>query len=436
MSLNTKQPANYKPTIFRKTLLVVFVPLAIGISGLLLLHQLWLHTERLAAATRQQTEFVRALDLALHGWGDAGTAVMGDLFFNDPASQALFEESVAEMKRRFARLKTLPASLNKQDALAKLESLIDQDILLIKTLPRLGSPDRAEESLKLVKTEQMLAKVVDLRTEIRQILDNEWQTLRKAGWLEDRSTKLMELAVALVAAINVAIGFLLALGASRFFNRRLQSVVENARQLPDATNPERTAEGDDEIAYLDKVINEAHQQLRAARDHRQAIISMVAHDMCSPLAAALIYLKLAEDANVPPAHSDQPTSSENTTRSDNTVLQDTAGSAHSEVSDWGPPPVRQIQRLRTGTALPVRQVQWFHQARRALPAQGALQDLRKDCNLPQTLCLGSSKNCEHSCNAKRMKAKKRQHHLPSSASTQNPPAAPTAVYSEKLCSSL
>jgi len=56
--------------------------------------------------------------------------------------------------------------------------------------------------------------------------------------------------------------------------------------------------GDDELAYLDKVLAETARLLRSAEEHRQAIIGMVAHDLRSPLMAAQASLEMFEEIGI------------------------------------------------------------------------------------------------------------------------------------------
>ncbi len=67
--------------------------------------------------------------------------------------------------------------------------------------------------------------------------------------------------------------------------RRLKVVLKNASRLPTLQTLELPLEGSDEFSELDMAIHEAFNRLQLGRDFRGNVMSMVAHDLRSPLAS-------------------------------------------------------------------------------------------------------------------------------------------------------
>lgn len=81
---------------------------------------------------------------------------------------------------------------------------------------------------------------------------------------------------------------------SREITDRLKVVVENAQRLPLREKLNQPLTGNDEIAYLDSVLHGAHDRLEQSAQFRKNLLEMVAHDMCSPLAAVNLSLAILQ----------------------------------------------------------------------------------------------------------------------------------------------
>lgn len=86
---------------------------------------------------------------------------------------------------------------------------------------------------------------------------------------------------------------------SREITERLKIVVENAQRLPLREKLNQPVSGSDEIAYLDYVLHEAHDRLEHSAQFRKSLLEMVAHDMCSPLAAVNLSLAILQKEQEP-----------------------------------------------------------------------------------------------------------------------------------------
>lgn len=81
---------------------------------------------------------------------------------------------------------------------------------------------------------------------------------------------------------------------SRAIIDRLKVVVENAMRLPLREKLNAPVSGSDEIASLDLVLHQAAEKLEQSAQFRKHLLEMVAHDMCSPLAAVNLSLAILQ----------------------------------------------------------------------------------------------------------------------------------------------
>lgn len=148
------------------------------------------------------------------------------------------------------QVSALMTQQNKEISFEKQEELTRRDLLLDQ-----------QELLKL--SEKELAKRTHVQTEIY---------------------------VGMVANLVFATILIVLFGQN--VTRRLNVLVEHARMLPRKEPVEATVSGDDELAYLDTVLQGTSSSLIESMEHRRAVMQMVAHDMRSPLMAAQASIEL------------------------------------------------------------------------------------------------------------------------------------------------
>ncbi len=97
--------------------------------------------------------------------------------------------------------------------------------------------------------------------------------------LRDRQRQILLIGLSL----NVGLAFALALFFSRGVVVRLQVLTDNTRRLSEGRPLAEILPGSDEIAGLDKVFHEMADALALAAEQKQEIMSMVTHDLRTPL---------------------------------------------------------------------------------------------------------------------------------------------------------
>ncbi|CAN5373873.1 hypothetical protein BH10CYA1_BH10CYA1_20360 [soil metagenome] len=93
-------------------------------------------------------------------------------------------------------------------------------------------------------------------------------------------------------AANLLFATLLIVVFSQSVAKRLNILVEHARSLPKREPIVSSVSGDDELEYLDTVLQSTSGRLIESSEHRRAVMQMVAHDMRSPMMAAQASIEL------------------------------------------------------------------------------------------------------------------------------------------------
>lgn len=103
---------------------------------------------------------------------------------------------------------------------------------------------------------------------------------------------LTELWVAVCTVFNIAIAFFLALYFNLGTVLRLNTVMDNTFRLAARQPLNPLVGGSDEIAHLDKVFHQMAFDLEEASRRKQELVSMVSHDLRTPLMSVQTSLEL------------------------------------------------------------------------------------------------------------------------------------------------
>jgi signal transduction histidine kinase len=111
---------------------------------------------------------------------------------------------------------------------------------------------------------------------------------------EATQRNFVQCAIYLFIPINIAIAALMIIAFTRGVTSRLDVLVDHARKLPKREPILWPVEGDDELAALDLILQKTCEELIECEAHRRAVMQMVAHDMRSPIMAALAGIELVD----------------------------------------------------------------------------------------------------------------------------------------------
>jgi signal transduction histidine kinase len=127
-----------------------------------------------------------------------------------------------------------------------------------------------------------------------ELSDIERRVENEAPLAEARSREMVMLWIAGGVALDIAV----AVGLALFFNNQLLNrlivMIENTRRLAKNAPLLPRTTGGDEIAHLDKVFHEMAQALHEASEYKKELVSMVSHDLRTPLTSIQTSLALIE----------------------------------------------------------------------------------------------------------------------------------------------
>jgi len=122
-------------------------------------------------------------------------------------------------------------------------------------------------------------------------LDNQRKNLTHTRQLEKRNREQIDFQVFVFVILDVVIALVLLVAFLQDITNRLAVLVKNAETIPKGQAMTLKVSGSDELAYLDQVMHEVSAELSVAAQYRSTVMTMLAHDLRSPLSAAQLTLK-------------------------------------------------------------------------------------------------------------------------------------------------
>lgn len=285
----------YKPRIIRVCLLLVILPLVVGAGLIQLLQLAWASTNMIGLKERAQNSYVRQMNQTFSAWNLTSGSILAvlseDLQKNlssrrKDAAQTLnvafdrLKQSVADDPQRLSKVLRLQSLMRREPELVASVVLDDEN--------KKGTA----ELVTSLRFSQGIAKVLKIRSEVKQLLRGEWQALQEERDKEDKIRETMKLLLYCGATATLALGFILTLAFARSLNSELKTLLDNARLIRGSREPMHKLRGDDEFAYINGVLEQSSRKLCEAEEHRRNVISMVAHDARSPVMSAHIFVDL------------------------------------------------------------------------------------------------------------------------------------------------
>ncbi len=283
----------YTPWIIFKGLAIVLIPFVLGTFIILALNSLWVSSQKILNEENKECYVVRILNDALLCWSTASAAVVDDRLVN---KEIPTQRKATRIEWFFFNLKL--RTLNDphtRSYVNKLEWLYLKEAKAFSELPDLTTSEIGLETVQ--KMPKVLARVYKLRTELGSLLKTELESLNRTRQRTDKAMNEIKRNVLIYFLINVGLALVLVVIFTRQISGRFFQLMNNASCLPVMLDfPEKLA-GNDELSYLNSILNETLVRLREAAEHRKSIVGMVAHDMRSPLMASLTSLQLFEECD-------------------------------------------------------------------------------------------------------------------------------------------
>lgn len=288
----------YRQTILKQGLILVFIPFFVGTAILVSLYQRFQASEKLSAEERKQSEIVWCLNRVFTSWSSTSTSYLQLLAedIGSPRTRTIAKQN-AEVAQEMNKLERLTQDdRSKLSDLHRLSAIFSSECAeYTRCIPKPGDAVGTNSLVLMQKAPGMFSRIYRLRGEVRGLLDREWGDLQSARALQKTSRDAVEHFLYGATIFNIILGIALAWFFAAPMARRMRILIDQSESLHQGRVLERRLHGNDELDYLDSVMNDASRKLQQASEHRNSILSMVAHDMRSPIMSARANLQIMEE---------------------------------------------------------------------------------------------------------------------------------------------
>ena len=277
-------PISSKLSLSKKISILLILPLVIQILIFLSLCSLLEKTQHLAELEAQESELVEAFDQLLMERADAWGSVLSRALFSDSFVVTDSETYKERIQATFAGIRN-STSID-SDTLMLIDAIersASDEYKILKNFEDLDKDPQATVADKL-KLLRPALKMLGQRTNAikRQIFT---QIQKNVGTRSSQRAARDRMKIELTASILIDIFAACAIGF--FFisnlNKRLDNLTKNAKFVSTGESLPYQISGHDELSALDAVLHNAHRDLQEAKQYRQSLNSMIAHDLRSPL---------------------------------------------------------------------------------------------------------------------------------------------------------
>ncbi len=286
-----------------KVLLLVVLPLVFELGLLAVLAVLLSKSEAETFREHHARAVIAESNALLKNFMDAG--ILFHLYKTTKNESFLQRqlELLDEIPKEFRSLKVMVADSPQQaKMLENFDKVCRKGLLLLSDARRVGGDDSSAFRWQGANTE--LAEITDelvngLRKFVKEMeLGSQIGTEREAAL-----RKSVTLCLYFGAALNIIIAVALAVYFNRGTSSRLLVLVDNTKRLAQGLPLTAAAPGQDEIAHLDKVFHDMADALADAAKRKAELVSMVTHDLRTPLTSIQSTLTLLSEGvlgEIPP----------------------------------------------------------------------------------------------------------------------------------------
>ena len=202
-----------------------------------------------------------------------------------------YRDSKVGMKKQLKNLKKLMKEADKQDQLKRLEKLelatskgkAVLDKILESTEQKIAgkSPSfKFSGPLAMVSSKRMMTEIIQATQAIRIEEKLNAERYLKAS---SKSRERLQYLIMGFVGFNIFLAVILANYYSKSITHRLKTVVDNTYRVPKGEELTPIIGGNDEITELDSQFHSMVDELYNAQKMKQYLLSMVSHDLRSPL---------------------------------------------------------------------------------------------------------------------------------------------------------
>lgn len=273
------------------------IPILIQVGLFATEFQLTKSAEQLALAESYESQandiIMRANSLLTQSWA----ALLLRSARGQARSNAAIMQNVTTLRDFINRLKAIPrqgSSETLQTIVHELEGQVDN---LEANEKAISSQTSESHDLDQGGTfAAMMERIHKLRKEgtegismlgrMTKAMDQHHAELKQRQMEQQNLREQVQQFITVALAIDVLVAILVPLFFLKNLSRRVGTLIENAEKLPSDAPLNRDVKGSDEIAFLNKVLCDAKDTLKASEEQKQLLVDMISHDIRSPLASA------------------------------------------------------------------------------------------------------------------------------------------------------
>lgn len=278
--------------LWQKGLILVAVPLSFELLFVGALVTLLRQAENEIWKERHARAVVTECDRLVKNFVDAGILSM---IYRTTSSETILqkqEELAQEIPQQFQSLTVLLRdSPHQKESLEKLQLASARALQLINSQRYMVEREKSGMSGKALRAEFATASA-ELITGLRQFI-KEQVSIEDASPQQEAKTRLL---IIQCLSAGVILNLILAVSLAVLFNkgtaRRLSLLMDNTVRLSSREPLHAPIAGSDEIAHLDRVFHEMSDTLADAARRKQELMSMVTHDLRTPLTSIQATLTL------------------------------------------------------------------------------------------------------------------------------------------------
>lgn len=280
-------------SVRKKGILLVSVPVAFQLLLSVLLGYLYAQAEQQALKESQARLLVVHTNRLMSALYEAGQMLV---VYTAVKDDEIFQRWLAKKETLLQELDALNKlsirNGSSADAYKRLIDISNKGVQLTDDSYR-----RAKDhtSLSLYEAAPVVKEFTDsVMNEVEYILTKDLKSQISSTFSEERSRQLIAGALYAGVFVDILIAALLSLFFGASIEKRLNVISENTRRVRERKELNPPVDGTDEIADLDGEFHELTRDLKESERLRSEFISMISHDMKSPLMSVELSLEQIE----------------------------------------------------------------------------------------------------------------------------------------------
>lgn len=294
----------YTLKLSHKGLILVAIPLAFQIVFVVTLFALISAAERENLKERHSRNVLSESNAMLRNFMDSALFLYIYGTTGEDSFLERYRQTSQQILRQVRTLRILVGvPLDKSDASERARSQV-----ALKRLEQIGNRateliargsevigERGQGDKLIVDHKEMEAAIRDLSAEVREYV----RFLERSELADPQREVRLRSILSYVLIAGVFFNIFLAIFLAHYFNRgtalRLKLLMDNTELLAQGKPLNKALQGDDEISKLDQTFHQMAEALAEAAQRKQELISMVSHDLRTPLTSMQASLTLLSE---------------------------------------------------------------------------------------------------------------------------------------------